>query len=312
MRRIAVLSAGVLLIGTLTGCLDGNDGENTLPEQIEKNGWYINITYAGENTSSRVKVDSDPDLDDTDGDGLTDFEEWQADIEGWRSNPREVDTDKDGLTDLEEAQLGTNPSNWMHDHDNDNGWWAGDYEEIIYYQEQGIDHETILLFLENNDVDGDGIIDGHDIDPLRNLGIQVHITSLYISRNLDPNSILEIIFTVSTDKESQSLPDTPLTLVIGDNSSVNLSFNMDLSDQGIPGEYANSVSLSVIDQDEKLTETKPLDDDGFPSLDIVQISINGSYTNSDFDIRTDCRTYHLSGPDGIILFNITDISMPWS
>jgi len=312
MRGTGLLLAGVLLISACTGCLDGNDAENTLPEQIEKNGWYINITYAGENTSTRVKMTSDPDLDDTDGDGLTDFEEWQADPEGWRSNPREKDTDRDGLTDKEEARLGTNPSNWMHDHDNDNGWWKGDYEEILYYQEHGIDHETILLFLENEDVDGDGITDGHDIDPLRDLRIQVHITSLYVSEDLDPNSILEIIFTVSTDQESQSLPDTPLTLVIDENSSVNLSVNMDLSDQGIPGEYANSVSLSVIDQDEKLTETKPFDDDGFPSLDIVQISAKGSYTDSDFDIRSDCRTYHLSGPDGRILFSITDVSIPWS
>jgi hypothetical protein len=316
MRKAAgLLMATVLVLGTLTGCLDGNNEKDKLPKEIEKNGWYINVTYAGENASTRIKVDSDPDMDDTDGDGLTDYQEWQANAGGGRSNPRDIDTDGDGLTDEEEAQLGTHPASWMHDHDQDNGWWQGDYEEILYYQERGLDHETIVTFLQDADVDNDGIKDGHDIDPLHDLRIQVHIVSLYVSANLDPNLILEIVFTVSTDQESQSAPESPLTLVIEENTSVNLSLTMDFSDQGIPGEYANSISISVIDQDEKVGEPRysdAIDGDGFIYMDFVQITSQGSFTNNEFDIRNDCHTYFPSGPDGRILFRIDDVSIPWS
>jgi hypothetical protein len=90
---------------------------------------------------------------------------------------------------------------------------------------------------------------------------------------------------------------------------------MNLSDQGIPGEFVNSISISVVDQDVKVTEAKPSDaisGDGFPYMDIVQITPQGSFTNSEFDVRTDCGTYHLIGPDGRILFRIDDVSVPWS
>jgi len=167
---------------------------------------------------------------------------------------------------------------------------------------------TTIYANETDDIDGDGIEDGSDIDPFRDLRISIHIISLHITAALDPNSILEIQFTVTTDAETLTLPVDPMTVVVGENSSVNLTFEMDLSDQGIPGQYANIVSITVIDQDTKLTETKPLDSDGLPTMDIVQITSNGSFSNSQFDIRTDCHTYHLAGPDGLILFTIEDTS----
>ncbi|MGC9554414.1 MAG: hypothetical protein ACP5EK_03800 [Thermoplasmatota archaeon] len=299
-----VLLAGVLLVSALAGCLEG-DGDEGLPREIQMEGWYISVTYAGEDNSTRIKVDSDPDVTDTDGDGLTDFEEWRL-----GTNPRAADTDGDGLTDFEEVRLGTDPSSWVHDHDQDH---FNDYHEIRYYESRNISHETILQFLQNEDVDGDGVRDGVDIDPLSDLRVRIRIASLHVTTtDLDPDDILEIQFTVTTDGESLTLPGTPMAVIVGENSSVNLTFDLNLDDQGIPGEYNNSLSVSVIDQDTKLSETKPLDPDGLPSMDIVRITGKGSFSNSQFDIRTDCRTYHLAGPDAVIRFHIEDISQPWS
>lgn len=296
------LLAGMLLVSVIAGCLEG-DGEDRLPREIQMEGWYISVTYAGEDNSTRIKVDSNPDVTDTDGDGLTDYEEWDL-----RTDPRAVDTDKDGLTDFEEVRLGTDPASWMHDHDQD---YFNDYHELRYYESRDISHETILLFLQNEDVDGDGMRDGVDIDPLSDLRIRVRITSLHVTTtDLDPDDILEIQFTVTTDGGSLTLPGTPMAIIMGENSSVNLTFDLDLNDQGIPGEYNNSVSVTAIDQDDKLTETSP--SDGLPTMDIVRITGKGSFSDNQFDIRTDCRTYHLAGPDAVILFHMENISIPWS
>jgi len=95
------------------------DGLNNL---IETNGWNVTITMVGGGTSSRT-VTSNPLLDDTDGDGLSDWEEnlratdpANADTDGdglgdheevyvYFSNPRHQDTDGDGLTDGAEVEF---------------------------------------------------------------------------------------------------------------------------------------------------------------------------------------------------------------
>jgi len=60
-----------------------------LKDGIEVNGW--NITVNGK----VMRVSSDPTLYDTDGDGLSDYEEWQN-----LTDPSSKDTDSDGITDL--------------------------------------------------------------------------------------------------------------------------------------------------------------------------------------------------------------------
>ncbi|MEA2055002.1 MAG: hypothetical protein U9O96_07875 [Candidatus Thermoplasmatota archaeon] len=298
----------LLIVSSISGCIAKNDDE--LDDDIEKNGWNIYVTYPGEDVSTEMHVTSSPHKKDTDGDGLTDYEEWSSSM-GGRTNPREKDTDRDGLTDYEEAQLGTDPTSWRHDLGNDNGWWKGDYEEIKYYQSRGIDHETILEFLKNPDVDGDGVKDGYDIDPLANLTIKLTIESIKITSDMnDKDYLLEIIFDFVTDGESNS--STLIYVPVGVKYSVNMSMKADLSDTGIPGKYNNSISLTVIDEDMSVDEYRLLDPDKLPDMDIVRITPYGSYANSDFDISSDCKSYHLSGSDGEIWFSIEDASIPWS
>lgn len=53
------------------------------------------------------KNDTNPIFEDTDGDGLTDYDE----IKLYNTNPNDEDSDKDGLSDYDEIELGTDPNN---------------------------------------------------------------------------------------------------------------------------------------------------------------------------------------------------------
>ncbi|GEM_PF-2747734 len=66
-----------------------------------------------EDVNGNIVVDpgeTDPLLEDTDGDGLDDFEELRFGTDGFITNPTRVDTDSDGYDDLLETQGGYNPN----------------------------------------------------------------------------------------------------------------------------------------------------------------------------------------------------------
>jgi len=119
--------------------------------------YYIlgNIDYDndGLSNSEEKELGTNPKNADTDGDGLTDFEE----VKQYRTNPKDIDTDKDGLTDSEEIRkYKTNPLKKDTDSDNLN-----DGEEIA--------RRTNPLL---SDTDDDGLLDGDEItiyktDPLK-------------------------------------------------------------------------------------------------------------------------------------------------
>lgn len=80
-----------------------------LADAVETGGWQIEVDFFGFGLSEphvvRYTVTSDPNLTDTDGDGLSDYEEFLL-----KTDPRKVDTDGDGLWDGEEVlRWGTSP-----------------------------------------------------------------------------------------------------------------------------------------------------------------------------------------------------------
>lgn len=84
------------------------DGDG-LPTALEEAGWEIIVIVNGK--PQRIDVKSDPNLPDSDGDGITDDKEYYRRYEtneagdvtvNERLNPQNRDTDGDGLTDLEE------------------------------------------------------------------------------------------------------------------------------------------------------------------------------------------------------------------
>lgn len=125
----------------------------------------LGLTFTGENCKSdkdkdglgkcdEVKIGTDPNNPDTDGDGLNDGEEFLT----YKTNPLHVDTDLDGLTDAVEVNSSkTNPL--IADTDNDG---LNDGEEVNKYKTDPLKADT----------DGDGLNDGDEVmkyktDPLK-------------------------------------------------------------------------------------------------------------------------------------------------
>ena len=312
MKRIILLIIFLLIAINFSGCIvkEDSDGDG-LPDNIEREGWEVTVHYPGNTNSTTYNVSSNPYKKDTDGDGLTDYEEFMR--EGGPTDPTKKDTDGDGLTDYEEVKkFHTNPLNWADDIDGDNIFWKGDYQEIEYYQKCGIDNKTIRKYLQDPDVDKDGILDGYDKNPLRDLKIRVNITGLCIISMLDGQNddIIEIVINVSSeiDWHSFKLP----SIIVGDNNSLKLNCTLDLDDRGKPGDLIDSIAITVIDLDNGI-ERKPFDRDGLPDMDIVRIyrianEYTGSYVTNDFNISKDCHKYHIKGPDGGMYFEISDAS----
>ena len=106
---------------------------------------------------------TDPDLDDTDGDGISDYDEiyqtgtdpTESDTDGDGIADGETDSDEDGLTNLKELQYGTDPL-----YEDTDGDGLTDGEEVNTYGTDPL----------NADTDGDGVSDGFEVqigtDPL--------------------------------------------------------------------------------------------------------------------------------------------------
>jgi len=122
--------------------LPDRDGDG-LENAVETSGW--NVTFTNVTSTYTVHVASDPLLNDTDTDGLTDYQEFNL-----ATNPTDPDTDDDGLTDFEEWRgfsPQTNPNHWDTDGDG-----LGDGAEIAF----GSDPNKA-------DTDGDGLTDPEEL-----------------------------------------------------------------------------------------------------------------------------------------------------
>ncbi|WP_025322132.1 Ig-like domain-containing protein [Deferrisoma camini] len=114
-----------------------------VPDSVEQRGWLVTVRGADGEPTQR-EVNADPEAADTDGDGVTDREEWTYlldprlpdtdgdGVEDWEelnrtySDPLARDTDRDGLDDgLEVGTFGTSPV--LADTDGDD---LDDYQEL--------------------------------------------------------------------------------------------------------------------------------------------------------------------------------------
>lgn len=146
------------VVGRSTDPTHGDTDLDGLLDGIEVGGWEILVVNRGVQLTWVV---SDPGLPDTDGDGLSDFEEFSSTCDGQGSNASNDDTDSDGESDQQETKLGYIfngeqyfTSACMFDTDNDG---LEDGEEVIAGEDNFVTHAN------NSDTDGDGLIDGNEI-----------------------------------------------------------------------------------------------------------------------------------------------------
>lgn len=144
------------------GCPDLDNDKDALPDSVETNtGVFVDAQNTG----------TDPNSNDTDMDGLDDYDE----ITKYHTNPVSIDSDDDKLTDGDEINnYKTDPMSMDTDSDG-----ANDYDEINI-------HQTNPL---SGDTDGDGILDGKDQCP-----VQAETFNGYKDSDGCPDKKPEIIF----------------------------------------------------------------------------------------------------------------------
>jgi len=157
------------------------DGDGLL-NTIEIDGW--NVTFTNVTSTYTIHVTSDPLMNDTDFDGLNDFQEYDL-----MTNPRDPDTDDDGLSDFEEWRGFSPKTNLKHfDTDLD---LLPDGIEITYGSDPN-----------GGDTDGDGLSDwlefGFNSNPTSNDtdndGLADALEASFNSSLLDPDSDRDLMF----------------------------------------------------------------------------------------------------------------------
>ena len=130
--------AGEISIGS--DSLNNDTDNDNLTDGFEWFGWsYSLFTDDGYTT---VNYTSSPNIFDTDGDSLSDFQEYF-----YKTNPRNPDTDNDGFSDYVEIfEYGSSPT--IGDFDNDGLLDRIEFEIGTQYN--------------NSDTDGDGLTDGEE------------------------------------------------------------------------------------------------------------------------------------------------------
>ncbi len=108
--------SGQALVAVSTGPSPG------VTQVVNRNGSFCHTDATAAGTLTTTQQYCDDDYEDSDGDGLADWEEILG-VYGWFSNPSQVDTDSDGVSDFDEVFDFTDPNepcNNLLDDDNDN------------------------------------------------------------------------------------------------------------------------------------------------------------------------------------------------
>ncbi len=210
-------------LGTNPNVNDGDmvfddDGDGLVNFQ-ETTGWSVtryavSTTPLDQGASTTTDVTSDPDVADTDGDGLNDRIESEL-----GTDPRSADTDGDGLSDLAEVDGGTNPLD--ADTDDDLRSDAAETNTPLTIQVVGQAAYQVTTDPLVADVDFDDLVDGQEqargTDPTKadtdedggglNDGQEVTVCAGIICRDpLTPDQMLTVTFTLNVDLDGDLDP----------------------------------------------------------------------------------------------------------
>lgn len=155
-----VINASEIILGGTDGIVEGN-----LTDYWEIMGQnWPNYPWNLTDCIPALPIKTNPLKADSDGDGLTDGDEWRM-----NEMPIYLDSDGDGISNLVEHAWNINCT--QQDTDSD---FLPDGVELLYFNGRGFDNATVVAngYLNNSDVDNDGILDGHELqlgtDPLNN------------------------------------------------------------------------------------------------------------------------------------------------
>lgn len=292
-----------------------NDGDG-LTNGAEISGWDIVVYHANGMTEKR-HVSSDPGKVDSDGDGLTDYEEF---LHVGMLDPSRKDTDGDGLDDYKEVvSSGTIPN--KEDTDADglpdgievNGWsilvegkdiqvtsnpllFNTDGDELNDYEEWNLKTDP-----SRKDTDDDSVTDGSDKNPVHN--IKLKLTLLNFTLLSSPSgsgiSIPYFYFVVSNcSLRTKKLPAMEEGTTF--NFSQDFTYLLDVSDY--KDYFPVKISLTAFDNNTQETFSTIY---GTFKVDKA-LCINGSETiwNGLYDKYPDKQTFLISGEDGVLRFEI--------
>ena len=309
----------ITMVSALAGCIGGDSDGDGLSYTDETNGWDIRVYYVN-GTNTTIHVTSDPNKYDTDGDGLSDFEELAR-----LTNPRSNDTDGDGLSDYDEIKVyGT----YAMDQDSErpypdglmdgievNGWYINvsgvktlvtsdplsfntdgdgwsDYEE---YQ-----HKTNP---RDGDTDDDGAMDSIDIDPVWNIKVTIDLINFTLISSPNQYGISKPYFEIMINTNYTETAKIPS---MHNNEVFNLSeTKYDAYKIDIPDYLGNDpISVRIISLDNNTQETVSYG--GITARADVILKINGTqdYWKGSQYIAEKEKTYSTSGTNGILNFKI--------
>ena len=115
-------------------------------EVVNRNGSFCHTEAIAAGTISTTQNYCDDDFEDTDGDGLADWEEILG-VYGWFSNPSLVDTDADGVSDFDEVFDFTDPNEPCNNLLDDDG------DTLNNYFEETTGCDLIWIGIGNGSVD---------------------------------------------------------------------------------------------------------------------------------------------------------------
>lgn len=180
VQRLTRLSATTLTVGRLTSTTSAgpvgpqapagqlstsSDADaDGLPSSIELNGWDIVIDENGYGPVANGvfmtirRVTCDPNLPDTDFDGLTDYEEWLI-----GSDPRSADTDGDSLDDEIEWNVWLTNTNSVDTDSDSRGPDHNGPPDPVLFDGLELDPATPRTSPTLDDTDGDGRTDAEEL-----------------------------------------------------------------------------------------------------------------------------------------------------
>jgi len=239
----------------------------------------VDVDGDGINNVQEFELGTDPLNSDSDGDGITDYDE----INTYHTNALDSDSDHDNISDGEEIKTyGTDPNKTDSDSDG-----LSDYQELFFYRTSPL----------NADTDGDGLGDGweqqYGLNPLVDSG------EATLDNDNDGLSSLEE-FTAGTNPNKADTDFDGLNDYQEINETNTDVLNTDSDTDGLPDGWELNHNLDANIADSELDN----DSDGYSNLVEFQFASNPSDFN---DIPTEVIAYSVSqlyGDKGLYRLNL--------